>query len=89
MRPADQFAKLAAKFDSRIDVVKDDLRCDGKSVLSIMTLGAGKGTQVALEGCGPDAESAVNALANLVESGFGLDSEEACVAEPPSSEKDG
>ena len=70
MRPAGKFAKAAQQFESTIELVKDDLRVDGKSVLSIMTLGAGQGSQFSLEGSGPDAEMAVEALATFVESGF-------------------
>ena len=70
MRPAALFAELAGKFDSRIEVVKDDLRIDGKSVLSILTLGASQGTMISLEATGPDAKEAVNSLAALIEAGF-------------------
>jgi phosphocarrier protein HPr len=70
MRPAYLFAETAAKFRSQIELVKDDLRIDGKSVLSILTLGATQGTQMALEATGPDACDAVETLAALVASGF-------------------
>ena len=76
LRPADMFAKLASKFDSQIDVSKDDLHCDGKSVLSILTLGADQGTQVELKGEGPDAQQAIDSLARLVESGFSAEPNE-------------
>ena len=39
MRPAYLFAETAARFQSQIEVVKDNQRIDGKSVLSILTLG--------------------------------------------------
>jgi len=70
MRPAHVFAETASRFDSQIEVVKDDLRIDGKSVLSILTLGAGPGTSISLEATGPDAEEAVNTLIDLVNAGF-------------------
>ena len=57
MRPAYLFAEEAARFDSTIEVVKDDLRIDGKSVLSILTLGASKGTEIQLNATGPDAQN--------------------------------
>ncbi len=75
MRPAYLFAEMAAKFRSRIEVVKDDIRIDGKSVLSILTLGAAQGTEVALEATGPDANDAVQALADLIASGFPQETE--------------
>ena len=70
MRPAYLFAETAAKFQSQIEVVKDDVRIDGKSVLSILTLGAAKGTQLELNATGPDAVEAILALAALMEAGF-------------------
>ena len=70
MRPAGIFADTAAKFDSQIQVVKDDHRVDGKSVLSILTLAAEHGSQLSLEATGHDAEQAVAALVELVNSGF-------------------
>ena len=70
MRPAYLFAETASRFSSRIEVVKDDMRIDGKSVLSILTLGATQGTQVAVEAFGPDAQAAVAQLVQLVTSGF-------------------
>ncbi len=70
MRPAYLFAETASKFDSKIEVIKDDIRIDGKSVLSILTLGAAQGTQVSVIATGPDAEQAVEALGTLLMSGF-------------------
>ena len=49
MRPAYMFAEAAAQFESRIELEKDSVRIDGKSVLSILTLGAAQGTEVSIE----------------------------------------
>ncbi len=70
MRPAYLFAETASKFDSTIEVVKGEMRIDGKSVLSILTLGAAQGVEVKVEATGPDAENAVQALGELISSGF-------------------
>jgi phosphotransferase system HPr (HPr) family protein len=70
LRPAKLFVEMASQFTSRIELVKDDMRIDGKSILSILTLGAAQGTQVSLLGTGPDCEAAIDALAALIESGF-------------------
>ena len=70
LRPAKLFVEVASKFHSRIEVIKDDLRIDGKSILSILTLGAAQGSQICLAADGPDSQAAVDALARLVESGF-------------------
>ena len=70
-RPADMFVKLAVQFQSRIDVTKDGWRVDGKSILDMLTLAAVSGAQLHLEATGPDAQAAIDALAALVQNGFG------------------
>ena len=70
LRPAKLFVELASTFDCKLEVVKNDTRIDGKSILSILTLGATQGTEVCLEGSGDDSQQAVDALVDLVESGF-------------------
>jgi len=70
MRPAYVFAEAASKFQSKIELVKNDLRIDGKSVLSILTLGASQGTQVLIEATGSDACDAIEVLHRLLASGF-------------------
>lgn len=70
MRPAYLVAESAAKFQSRIELIKGDIRIDGKSVLSILTLGAAQGAQVSIEATGTDADAAINELQDLLASGF-------------------
>ena len=72
MRPAYLFAETAARFDSQIEVEKDDIRIDGKSVLSILTLGAAQGSEVSIRATGSDAQDAIEALEQLVVSGFNM-----------------
>ncbi len=67
MRPAHQFAQLAQQFQSQIHVVKGELRCDGRSIMELLTLAAPQGTELVIEARGPDAEEAVEALARIVE----------------------
>lgn len=69
-RPADLFVKTAMRFASKIELVKDRERVDGKSILSLLTLAAVAGTQLSIEADGPDAEQALDALAKLVEQNF-------------------
>ena len=65
-RPADLFVKLASQYQAIIEVIKDGERVDGKSILAILTLAAVQGTQLRIEATGPDAETAIDALAQLV-----------------------
>lgn len=64
-RPAHLFVTCANRFRSRIEVIKDAERVDGKSILSVLTLAAVKGTRLVLRAEGEDAEEAVEALAQL------------------------
>jgi phosphocarrier protein len=70
-RPAAEIVKLAAKFQSEITVVKDDLDVNGKSIMGVMMLAAEHGSSITFRAEGPDAEQALDALAHLVGSKFG------------------
>ncbi|NLN98106.1 MAG: HPr family phosphocarrier protein [Eubacteriaceae bacterium] len=72
-RPAAEFCKLAARFTSDITVKKVgvDKEGNGKSVISLMTLGFNKGSVIEISAEGDDAQEAVDALAALIEEGFG------------------
>jgi phosphocarrier protein len=70
-RPAAEIVKTAAKYKSDITLVRDDLEVNGKSIMGVMMLAAEYGSTLRLRADGPDAEEAVSALANLIESKFG------------------
>lgn len=69
-RPADLIAKLSSRFQSTVELVKGHERVDGKSILTIMTLAAAAGTRLSIEAAGPDAQQAVDAVADLIENNF-------------------
>lgn len=69
-RPADLLVKLANRFESKIELVKDDERVDGKSILSVLTLAAVQGTALCIEADGHDAQAALDALCTLIEHNF-------------------
>lgn len=71
LRPAGLFVKLANQYQASIEVVKGNERFDGKSVLSLLTIGGVQGTPLTLHATGPDAEQAVEALSALLAQGFG------------------
>jgi phosphocarrier protein len=66
------------QFASHIEIVRDGERYNGKSILALMTLAAEQGTTLVLRADGPDAEEAVEALAELFGRGF----DEMGMAEP-------
>jgi phosphocarrier protein HPr len=86
IRPAEQFVRLAMKFSCEIEVVRDNLRVDGKSIMHMLTLGAEPGAELRLEARGDDAEQAVNALARFIENGFVLEQTE---GQPPAESRGG
>ena len=65
------FVKLANKFACSIEVTKGALTIDGKSIMSAMRLAATKGTKLKIISDGEDANEAVDALEELIKSGFG------------------
>jgi len=72
-RPASLFAKTAEKFVSDITVETDGMEVDGKSILGLMMLVADRNSTLTIRANGPDEKEAVEALAKLVEEGFGED----------------
>ena len=72
-RAAAKFVHLAARFESRVLVVRDGRQMDGKSIMGILLLAAAKGTTVTIAADGADEQAAVAALTKLVETGFGED----------------
>jgi len=69
-RPAAEFVKLASRFKSAVEVRKDDLAVNGKSIMGVMMLAAERGSSLTIKTDGEDAESAMDALLALVADGF-------------------
>ena len=69
-RPATFFIQKANEFKSSIWVEKDERRVNAKSLLGVLSLGIMGGTEIKIMAGGSDEEEAVNALVELVESGF-------------------
>jgi phosphocarrier protein len=63
--------KTASKFDSKITIAKGELEVNGKSIMGVMTLAAECGSKVTVRAEGEDAESAVDALAEVLDREFG------------------
>jgi phosphocarrier protein HPr len=73
-RAAAKFVHLATRFESHIRVTRDSKVMDGKSIMGILLLAAARGTTITVEAVGSDEQAAVDALVQLVESGFGEES---------------
>jgi phosphocarrier protein len=70
-RAAARFVHLATRFESQIRVRRDAKSMDGKSIMGILLLAAARGTTITITADGRDETEAVQALARLVETGFG------------------
>ena len=70
-RPASLLVKLAGKYSSEIDLIKEDTEVNAKSILGVMMLAAGPGQKLTITAEGSDEVEAVEALAALIDSGFG------------------
>ncbi len=69
-RPAMSFVDAANSFGSEIRVCKGDQEVDAKSIMQMMMLAAGQGTELTVRAQGNDAEDALKALSELVDTGF-------------------
>jgi len=70
-RPAAELVKVASRFQSDITVSREDLEVNGKSIMGVMMLAAECGAELLVRATGPDAEAAVQAIAELVARKFG------------------
>jgi phosphocarrier protein len=69
-RPAAKIVKLASVFQAEIEIVKDGMSVNGKSIMGVMMLAAECGSSILFRATGPDEAAAVDALAALVANGF-------------------
>ena len=70
-RPAAQIVRLAATFVAHIELEKDDLSVNAKSIMGVMMLAAESGSTLRIRADGDDEAQAVAAIADLVATGFG------------------
>ena len=70
LRPAQLLSQLAGRFKCEIEVVRETLRVDAKSILHVMTLAAAPGVELVIEARGEDAEEAAEKLVRFIENGF-------------------
>ena len=72
-RAAGRFVKLAGGFEANVTVSSQGEAVSGLSIMGLLMLGAARGARIEIAADGPDAAAAVDALAGLVETGFGED----------------
>ena len=72
-RAAAQLVQTANKFSSEVNLIKDDVEVNGKSIMGILLLAAPQGTDIAVVVEGDDEQQAMDVIAELIEAGFGED----------------
>ena len=72
-RAAARFVHLATRYASQVRVTREARQMDGKSIMGILLLAAACGSTITISADGTDEIAAVEALAALVQSGFGED----------------
>ena len=70
-RAAAQLVQTANRYQSEVLVERDGQSVNGKSIMGVLMLAAAKGSEILVTCEGPDAEPALQALARLIEAGFG------------------
>jgi phosphocarrier protein len=70
-RAAAQLVQTANRYRADVHVTKDGAEVNGKSIMGVLTLAAAKGTEIVVACDGEDAQAAMDALASIIENGFG------------------
>jgi len=65
-RPAAIFVQIANKYESEVSIKKGKYEVNGKSIMGIMMLAAGKGAKIKLVVNGEDAHDAIEELSNIL-----------------------
>ncbi|MBN8552122.1 MAG: HPr family phosphocarrier protein [Caulobacterales bacterium] len=72
-RASAKLVKAVNPFDAEVQVGKDGQSVDARSIMGLLMLGAGKGSDLTITADGPDAEAALAAVVGLVEARFDED----------------
>lgn len=70
-RASAKLTKAARQFQSDVWLTRNSRRVNGKSIMGVMMLAAGIGSEVLLETDGPDEAQAMQALVDLINDKFG------------------
>lgn len=70
-RASAKFTQTASRFASEVWVERNGKRVNAKSIMGVMMLAASKGSTIAIDTEGPDADAALQALQTLVADKFG------------------
>ena len=71
MRPANVFVTEMTKYSSKINIITNDKKINGKSIMNIMAACIKYGSEITVECDGPDEKEMLNKAIEMIESGFG------------------
>ncbi|GCE20264.1 HPr family phosphocarrier protein [Dictyobacter kobayashii] len=69
-RPAAQFVKLAKRFNSKVTVTYNGKIVDAKSLVRLLSIGAGKDAEIEITTDGIDEQEAASSLVGLIQNNF-------------------
>jgi phosphocarrier protein HPr len=72
-RAAAKFVKTAGQYDAQITVARQDNEVSGLSIMGLMMLAAGKGSEIEIRAAGKQAQAALEALTALIAAKFDED----------------
>lgn len=70
-RASTRFVQTAGRYRCNVMVRKDDQDVNGKSIMGVLLLVAAQGSEITVSCDGEDAPDCLNALSDLVKTGFG------------------
>lgn len=70
IRPASLIAKAAQNYECNTILIKDGKEYNAKSIVSLLSMGASKGTSLIIKAEGVNEEKAVDCLAQILQSSF-------------------
>lgn len=69
-RASAKLVKVASEFDAEVEVIKDGQAVDARSIMGLLMLGAGIGSDVEVRATGDEAQAALDAVIALIEARF-------------------
>lgn len=70
-RPASMLVNTVNKYDAAVFLVKEDMKVDARSIMSVLQFAAAHGTTIRIIAEGSDEQQVVDELVSLFESKFG------------------
>lgn len=70
-RPASMLVNTVNKYDAAVFLIKDDMKVDARSIMSVLQFAAAHGTRIRIVADGTDEQRVVEELVALFASKFG------------------